>query len=139
MGDDARRALRPRGVAIRSGFGRTPGRADVRGWMTELRSQMQSVVSDIRHPSCDLRPTQILRRVDRGRALADFEMQLRRGDVAGLTGMRNHLAAFHGLAALDQNVAGMRVGGDETIGVANQDQIAIALELAPGISYDAVF
>src|SRR5690349_19065245 len=95
--------------------------------------------SDIRDPTSGSRPTQILRRVYRCRALADFEMQLRRGDVAGLTGMRNHLAAFHGLAALDQNVAGMRVGGDETIGVANQDQIAIALELAPGISHDAVF
>ena len=66
-------------------------------------------------------------------------MQLRRGDVAGLTGMRNHLAAFHGLAALDQNVAGMRVGGDKTVGVANQDQIAIALELTAGIGNDAVF
>src|SRR5215470_14633896 len=87
----------------------------------------------------DLRPTQILRRVDRGRALADFKMQLRRGDAAGLPGMRNHLAAFHGLAALDQNIAGMRVGGDETIGVANQDQIAIALELTAGISDDAIF
>ena len=32
--------------------------------------------------------------IDRRRALADFEVQLRRGDVAGLAGLCDHLAAF---------------------------------------------
>ena len=39
---------------------------------------------------------EILRRIDRRRALADLEMQLRRGDAAGLAGFRNHLTALHG-------------------------------------------
>src|ERR1700694_4656524 len=53
--------------------------------------------------------------------------------------MRDHLAAFHRLAALDQDIAGMGVGGDEAVGGAHQHQVAVALELAAGIGDDAVF
>src|ERR1039457_4828751 len=44
-----------------------------------------------------LRPAEILVRIDRGRTLADLEMQLRRGHVAGLPGMRDHLPALDGV------------------------------------------
>ncbi len=120
MGNDARRALRPRGVAIRAGLGGTVRRED--GGNSH------------RH----LRPAEILRRIDRRRALADFEVQLRRRDVAGLAGFRDHLAAFDGFAALDHDFAGIGVGGDEAIGVADQDQIAVAFELIAGIGDNAV-
>src|SRR5262249_8419685 len=112
------------------GWGCVYRRMDNRGQMSERT---------FRHPSSKSGSAQILRWVDRGRALTDFEMQLRRGDAAGLTGMRDHLATLHGLAALDQNVAGVRIGRDETIGVAHQHQVAVALELTAGIGDDAVF
>ena len=53
--------------------------------------------------------------------------------------MPDHLAAFHRLAALDQNIAGVSVGGDEAVRMAHQNQIAITLQLAAGIGHDAVF
>src|SRR5580704_15031183 len=84
-----------------------------------------------------LRPVQILRRIDRRRAFADFEVKLRRSHISGLTGMRDHLAAFHRFAALDQDVAGVGVGGDEAVTVTHQHQIAVALELVAGIGDDA--
>ena len=81
---------------------------------------------------------EILRRIDRRRALADLEVQLRRVDVAGLAGLGDHLAALDGVAALDHQLAGMGIGGDEAVGVADQHQIAVALELVAGIGDDAV-
>ena len=79
-----------------------------------------------------------LRRIDRRRALADLEVQLRRRHVAGLPGLRDHLPALDGVAALDQDLAGMGVGGDVAVGVAHQHEIAVALELVAGIGDDAV-
>ena len=68
--------------------------------------------------SFPLRPAEILRRIDRRGAFADFEVQLRRRDVAGLAGLGDHLAAFDGLAALDQNFAGIGVSRNEAVGCA---------------------
>ena len=66
-------------------------------------------------------------------------MKLRRVDVAGLAGARDHLTAFDLVAALDQELLGMGVSGDVAVGMAHQNQIAVALELAAGIGHDAVF
>src|SRR5580700_341651 len=131
MGDDARRALGPRGVAVCAGSRRAVRREDGRR-TTDDRGRIRknlygrrkrkiylsSVVCPPSSPRGTLRPIQILRRIDRRRAFADFEMKLRRRHVTGLAGMRDHLAAFHRLAALDQDVAGMSVGGDEAVIVA---------------------
>ena len=75
MVDDARLALRSRGVAIRSGSRRTPRRrAEELGAAEELRW------------------------IDRGRPFPDLEMQLRRSDLARLAGLGNDLAALNGVA-----------------------------------------
>src|SRR5882724_5056483 len=78
------------------------------------------------------------RRIDRRRALADLEMHLRRRDAAGLAGLGDDLAALHGVVALDHDLAGMRVGGDIAVGVPDQHQVAVGLELVAGIGDDAV-
>ena len=85
------------------------------------------------------RPVEILRGIDRRRALANLEVQLRRGHVAGLAGFGDHLAALDAVAALDHDFAGVGIGGDEAVAVAHQHQIAVALELVAGIGDDAVF
>ena len=82
---------------------------------------------------------EIIRRIDGRLALAQFEMQLRRGDVAGLAGLGDHLAALDRVAALDVEFAVVGVGGDEAVGVADQHEIAVALERAAGIGDLAVF
>ena len=81
-----------------------------------------------------LQRREIIGRIDRRRALAQLEVQLRRGDVAALAGFGDGLAARDLIAALDRNVAIMRIGGHEAIGMTDEHQIAISLELAAGIS-----
>ena len=66
-------------------------------------------------------------------------MQLRRVDVAGLPRARDDLAAFDLIAALDQELFGMSVSGDVAIGMAHENQVAVALELVAGIGHDPVF
>jgi predicted AAA+ superfamily ATPase len=66
MGDHARRPLRPRRLAIRAGFGRADGGEDDGCRMTDRW---------FRHPTS--RSFEKLRRIDRGRALADLKMQFR--------------------------------------------------------------
>jgi len=85
------------------------------------------------------RPIQELKRVNRRRSLAYLEVELRRSDLARLTGFGNGLAALDGIAALHQQFTGMRIGGDVTVGMPNQNEIAITLELISGIGDDAVF
>src|SRR5258705_12587667 len=84
------------------------------------------------------RPVEELKRVNRRRAFADLEMQLRRSDLARLAGLRNDLAALDGVAALHQQFTGMCIGGDVAVGVPNQNQVAVALELIAGIGNDIV-
>src|SRR5262249_43222989 len=76
-----------------------------------------------------LRPVEERHRIERGGAFADLEMQLRRGDVAGLPGARDHLPALDLVAALDRQLLGVRIGGDVAVRMAHQDEIAVALEL----------
>src|SRR4026209_955231 len=115
MVDVARLALRSRGVAIRAGSRRAPRRrAEKLGAAEELR------------------------RIDRGRSFPDLEVQLRRRHVAGLSGMRNHLPPPDCVAALDEQLARMRVGGHISVRVTDQNEITVALELVAGVSNDAV-
>src|ERR1700733_11681824 len=87
---------------------------------------------------CLLRPVEELQRVDRRRAFADLEVQLRRSDLARLAGLGNDLAALDGVATLHQQFTRMGIGGDVTVGVPNQNQVAVALELIARIGNDAI-
>src|SRR6202044_251898 len=58
--------------------------------------------------------------IDRGRSLAQFEVELRRVDVAGVAGLGDHLAALDLLAALDVELAVVAVSGDEAVGVLDE-------------------
>src|SRR5262245_44079033 len=78
------------------------------------------------------------RRIERGRSLADFEMQLRGVDVAGLAGTRDHLPAFDLIAALDQELLGVGISGDVAVRVAHKNEVTVALELVAGVGHDAV-
>src|SRR5258706_16473352 len=84
------------------------------------------------------RPIEELKRVDRRRAFADLEMELRRSNLARLAGLGNDLAALDGVAALHQHFTGMGIGGDVAVRVPNQHQVAVALELIAGIGDDAL-
>src|SRR5215470_14479125 len=66
-------------------------------------------------------------------------MQLRRGHIAGLSGMANDLAPFHRFTAFDQNVAGMRIGGHEPVRMPDQNEIAVTFKLVAGIGDHAIF
>src|SRR3977135_2305079 len=82
------------------------------------------------------RPVEELKRVNRRRSLADLEVELRRPHLARLTRLGNDLAALDRLAALHQQFTRMGICGDVTVGVPNQNQIAITLEFIPGIGDD---
>ncbi len=103
MGDDARRALGPRRLAVHPGS-RGPARRAARG-PTDAATDRQLAASVWSRRLRRSGAVQELRRIDRGRALADLEVQLRRVDVAGLAGARDHLAALDLIAALDHELA----------------------------------
>jgi hypothetical protein len=53
-------------------------------------------------------------------------MELRRADVAGLAGTGDQLTALDLVAALDQELLGVGVGGDVPVGMTNLDEISRA-------------
>jgi len=65
-------------------------------------------------------------------------VQLRGCHVAGLSGMCNHLSPLDRVAALDEQLARMRIGGHISIRVTDQNEITVALELVAGVGNDAV-
>ena len=65
-------------------------------------------------------------------------MQLRRSDAARLARLGNDLAALDGFATLHQHFTGVGISGDVPVRVANQNEVAVALELVAGIVDDAV-
>ena len=79
-----------------------------------------------------------LGRIDRARALAQLEMHLRLTYGAGRPSLGDDLAAPHLVATFDQDLLVMSVSRHPVIGVADQDEIAVSLELVPGIGDDAV-
>src|SRR5258708_35420978 len=105
MGDHPRRPLRPRRVAVRAGSGwaaRPAADADRGVRRQEVEAEQQALPRFLTPDT--LRPVQELGRIERRRALADLEMQLRRVDIAGLSGARDHLPALDLVAALDQQL-----------------------------------
>jgi predicted AAA+ superfamily ATPase len=126
MGDDARRALRPRRLAIRAGSRRTARREDGK---LNVASGNAMAYAPLRYcaGSTGVEPLRI--------------SKCSCGDVTlpVWPDLRNHLTALDRIAALHQDFAGVRIGGDEAVAVTDQHQIAVALELIAGIGDDAVF
>src|SRR6266851_3476682 len=60
-------------------------------------------------------------------------MELRLADPAGRADLGDGLASAHRVAALDEQLVAMRVGGDPAIGMLDQNQIAVAAQLVAGI------
>ena len=52
--------------------------------------------------------------------------------------MRNHLPPPDRVAALDEQLARMRIGGHISIRVTDQDEITVSLEFVAGVSNDTV-
>ena len=73
----------------------------------------------------------MLQRVDRGGVLAQLEVHLRRRDAARHAGERYDLAAPHLVARLYLQLAVVGVDGDPAIGVADQEEIPVALSWLP--------
>ena len=48
--------------------------------------------------------------INRGRAFAQLEMELRRGHISRLTGFGDRLPALHGFSAFDRNFAIVGIG-----------------------------
>ncbi len=65
-------------------------------------------------------------------------MQLRLINLSGLAGLRDDLAAGNLVAALHRNLIVVGVGGDPTVVMAQQDQIAVAAQFRSGIGNDAI-
>src|SRR6266508_6133571 len=126
MGDDAWRALRPRRLAVCAGSrgtARDPDDAKYRAEDAKKRAELAlppSVVGRLLWASA---PSEKRRRIDRRRALANFKVQLRRRDVSGLPRARDDLTALDLIIALDQELAGMGVGGDIAVGMPHQHQV----------------
>src|SRR5208282_5013169 len=76
-------------------------------------------------------------RIDRGRSLAQFEVELRRIDVAGVAGLGDHLPALDLIAALDVEFAVVAISRDEAIGMLDENEVAVTLEAVAGINDDA--
>ena len=64
--------------------------------------------------------------------MTQFKMKLWRSNRPALPGFGDCLSALHFIAALDLQLTVMCVGRHIAIGVTDQDQIAIALELITG-------
>ena len=80
----------------------------------------------------------ILGRVDRARALAQLEMELRLIDLTGATGLGDDLTAADLIAALDQDLVIVGVGRHPIVRMPDQHEIAVAFQLVAGIGDDAV-
>src|SRR6476646_4685261 len=66
-------------------------------------------------------------------------MNLRARHRPGLARLGDDIAAFHRVAAAHEEILVVRIGGDPAILVAQEDQVAIALQLVAGIGDHAAF
>src|ERR1700722_8242768 len=80
-----------------------------------------------------LEPGEIARRVDRRRSLAQFEVKLRRIDVAGVAGLGDHLPALDRFAPLHVEFAIIAVSTDKAVRMLDEDQVAVSLESVPRV------
>src|SRR5262245_42845316 len=87
-------------------------------WPAPRRRRLVGVSRRVRH---------VLGRVDRARAFAQLEMELRLIDLTGTPGLGDDLAAAHLIATLDQDFVIVGVGRHPIVGVPDQYQIAVAL------------
>src|SRR5215217_2911840 len=94
--------------------------------------------SPFRYSPFALSALEMRHRVDRLGALADHEMQLRRGHVAALARLRDRLAALHLLAVLDGDLAVMGVGRDVAVVMPDEDELAVALHVRARVGDGAV-
>src|SRR4051794_32154592 len=76
--------------------------------------------------------------IDGAVAFANFEVELRTIDVAGRADERDGLALAHAVAFVDEQLLVVGVGGDETVRVTDQEQVAVTGELVAGVNDDAV-
>src|SRR5690606_18672726 len=72
-------------------------------------------------------------RVDRGRVLADLEVQLRRVGGSAHAGYRDLRAALDLVAAVDLELAGVAVNRDQPVLMAHENRVAEFLEPVAGI------
>src|SRR4029450_14004997 len=85
------------------------------------------------------RPIEEAHRIHGGSALAHLEMDLRARYRPGLAGLRDDVAALHRVAALHEQILVMAVAGAPAAFMADEDEIAVTLELIAGIGDDAGF
>ena len=78
--------------------------------------------------ACLLEAGEIARRVDRGRSLAQFEVQLRRVDVARVAGLGDHLSALDRFAPLHVEFAIVAIGRDEAVRMLDEDEVAVTFQ-----------
>ena len=81
-----------------------------------------------RHSCGGSEPGEIARRVDRRRSLAQFEVKLRRIDVAGVAGLGDHLPALDLFAPLHVEFAIIAVSRDEAVRMLDEDEVPVSLE-----------
>src|SRR4051794_25274472 len=74
--------------------------------------------------------------VDCGCAFANFEMELRTRHRPGLAGFRDDVAALDRVAAFHEQLLVMGIGRHPSALVADENEVAIALELITGIRDD---
>src|SRR3954453_18880521 len=110
--------------------------SDMRGDCPGVASLARATIARYARRS---RPVQELKRVNRRRSLADLEVELRRPHLARLTRLGNDLAALDRIPALHHQFTRMGICGDVTVGVPNQNEIAVTLQFIAGVSDDAVF
>ena len=73
-------------------------------------------------------PGEIARRIDRRRSLAQFEVELRRIDVAGVAGLGDHLPALDRFAPLHIEFAVVAVSRDEAVRMLDEDEVAVTFK-----------
>src|SRR5579883_2793168 len=125
MVDHARLALRPGRLAIHPGS-RRPARQTALSLCAPSAGARAAGIGRRRR-------TQKRARIDRLLAAAQFEMELRLGDVAGRADAGDDLAAAHLFPAPDQDGAAMGIGGNPSLRMLDQDQVAIAAQLVADI------
>src|SRR6202042_841266 len=75
-----------------------------------------------------LKPGEIARRVDRRRSLAQFEVQLRRIDVARIARLGDHLPALDRFAPLHIEFAVVAISRDEAVRMLDEYEVAVTFK-----------
>src|ERR1700733_1064427 len=84
-------------------------------------------------------PGEVARRVDRRRSFAQFEVKLRRVDVASVAGLGDHLPTLDRFAPLHVELAIVAVSRDEPVRMLDEDEVAVSLEAVARVNDGAAF